>query len=117
MGGYIHARKTNYHHAAQFGYHAQLSRLPPRHPGCHPGPGQSRLEAVIKEIYRPVAAACGCRWTAIERTLRTLSHRAWQVNPRLLSQMAGYPLRRAPSAAQFLEILTVHAARNFILPL
>lgn len=76
-----------------------------------------RLEAVIKEIYRPVAAACGCRWTAIERTLRTLSHRAWQVNPRLLSQMAGYPLRRAPSAAQFLEILTVHAARNFILPL
>lgn len=76
-----------------------------------------RLEAVIKEIYRPVAAACGCRWTAVERTLRTLSHRAWQVNPRLLSQMAGYPLRRAPSAAQFLEILTVHAARNFILPL
>ena len=28
-----------------------------------------RLEAVIKELYRPVAAACGCRWTALARTL------------------------------------------------
>lgn len=76
---------------------------------------QDRLEAVIKEIYQPVAAACGCSWTAVERTLRTISQRAWQVNPRLLTQMAGYPLDRAPSAARFLEILTVHAARNFVL--
>jgi len=52
---------------------------------------ESRLEAVTKEIYMETASHFNCKWTAVERNIRTAVARAWKVNPSLLCEMAGYP--------------------------
>lgn len=71
-----------------------------------------RLEAVTKEIYMETAQHFGCKWTAVERNIRTTVSRAWQVNPALLCQMAGYPLSSAPTASEFIEIVSSYIIRT-----
>ena len=71
-----------------------------------------RLEAVTKEIYMETAAHFGCSWTAVERNIRTSVARAWKINPRLLSQMAGYPLAVSPTASEFIEIVSSYLIRS-----
>ena len=71
-----------------------------------------RLQAIIKEIYISTASHFDCAWTAVERNIRTVVYRAWQVNSMLLSQMAGYPLIRIPSASQFIEIVSSYILQN-----
>ena len=55
---------------------------------------ESRLRNVTKEIYWVVADAMGCARSDIERNLRTLSLRAWRVNPARRRR-----LRRTPVGA------------------
>jgi len=73
---------------------------------------ESRLEAITKEIYMPTARYFGCRWTTVERHMRTLAARAWRINAAQLSRIAGYPLRHIPTPAEFLEIVSTHFLRN-----
>lgn len=56
---------------------------------------EDRLLYVTKNIYLPVAQICGCKWTAVERNLRTVVQRVWRINPEGLAQMAGLPPERA----------------------
>lgn len=70
------------------------------------------LEAVTKEIYMATAEHFGCKWTAVERNIRTAVLRAWTVNPKLLCQMAGYPLTCAPTASEFIEIISSYILRS-----
>lgn len=72
-----------------------------------------RLEAVTKEIYMETAAHFACKWTAVERNLRTAVRRAWRVNPDLLCQLAGYPLFAAPTASEFIEIISSYIIRSY----
>jgi len=71
-----------------------------------------RLSAITKEIYMAAAAAYDCEWRTVERNIRTLAARAWRVNAPLLEQLAGYSLESAPSASEFIEILTTHVLRG-----
>jgi len=71
-----------------------------------------RLEAVTKEIYMETAIHFGCKWTAVERNIRTAVSRAWQVNPGLLCRMAGYPLPAPPTASEFIEIISSYIIRS-----
>jgi len=64
------------------------------------------LTAMTREIYLPIAHRFGVNWMAAERNIRTITARAWQVNPQLLQEMAGYPLNDTPTNSEFLEILT-----------
>ena len=73
---------------------------------------ESRLEAVTKEIYMETAAHFGCKWTAVERNIRTVVSRAWSVNPALLCHMAGFPLELEPTASQFVEIISAYIIRS-----
>ena len=73
---------------------------------------ESRLEAVTKEIYTETASHFGCKWTAVERNIRTAVARAWKVNRPLLLEMAGYPLTGIPTASQFIEILAAYILRS-----
>lgn len=72
----------------------------------------SRLEAVTKEIYMETASHFDCAWTAVERNIRTVVARAWQVNPNLLIHMAGYPLDGTPTASEFIEIISSYILRS-----
>jgi len=71
-----------------------------------------RLESVKKGIYMETASHFGCRWTAVERNIRTVVSRAWQVNPELLNEMAGYPLDVSPTASEFIEIISSYIIRT-----
>lgn len=70
------------------------------------------LEAVGKQIYRPIASQCHCEWKSVERNVRTLAMRAWDVNPQYLQQIAGYPLSASPTAAEFMEIISNYIQRS-----
>ncbi len=72
----------------------------------------TRLETITKGIYMETAAHFGCKWTAVERNIRTAVLRAWQINPELICEMAGYPLDTAPTASQFIEIVSSHVLRS-----
>ena len=73
---------------------------------------ENRLEAVTKEIYMETAEHFECNWTAVERNIRTAVSRAWSVNPDLLCQIAGYPLKTEPSASQFIEMISSYIIRS-----
>lgn len=70
------------------------------------------LGAVTKDIYMVTASHFDCNWKAVERNIRTVVARAWQVNPELLSQMAGYPLYEKPTASEFIEIISSYILRT-----
>lgn len=73
---------------------------------------EDRLLHVTKDIYLPVAQLCGCKWTAVERNIRTVVQRVWRMNPDGLVQMAGYPLSEPPTASDFIEIVAHYLRRN-----
>lgn len=73
---------------------------------------EDRLEAVTKESYMETASHFRCKWTAVERNIRTAVARAWRVNPALLCKMAGYPLTCTPTASEFIEIITSYILRS-----
>ena len=73
---------------------------------------ESRLAAVTKEIYMETASHFNCKWTAVERNIRTAAERAWKVNRPLLCEMAPYPLPCTPSASEFIEILASYILRS-----
>ena len=70
-----------------------------------------KLESVTKRIYSEAAVHFDCSWFAVERNIRTISARAYKVNPILLRQIAGYPLDSAPTASEFIAILASHILR------
>ena len=61
--------------------------------------------------YQQAVDAMGCACSDIERNLRTLSLRAWRVNPLRMQEIAPYPLSAPPAASQRITILTTHIQR------
>lgn len=64
------------------------------------------LYCVKQHIYIPLAEETACDWRSVERNIRTVTRRAWAVNPDLLIKMAGYPLQQAPTVTEFVEIIS-----------
>ena len=73
---------------------------------------EDRLEAVTKEIYMETASHFNCKWTAVERNIRTAVARAWKINRSLLCEMAGYPLACSPTASEYIEIIASYIVRS-----
>lgn len=73
---------------------------------------EMRLHSITQQIYMETAVYFNCKWTAVERNIRTAAARAWNINPDLLCQMAGYPLSDVPTASEFIEIITSYLLRN-----
>ena len=71
-----------------------------------------RLEAVTKEVYFEVARQCGCKWSSVERNIRTVVQRVWRINPKLLIDIAGYPMTEPPTVSEFLEIIANYILRS-----
>ena len=59
----------------------------------------------MKDIYLRTARRFHRTISAVERNLRTVVKRAWQVNPQLVRRLAGRPLLEAPTVSEFLDIL------------
>ena len=73
---------------------------------------EARLNLVTKGVYMGAASACGLRWGAVERNIRTVVRRAWATNPAYLMELAGYPMDGPPTASEFIDILATDAMRH-----
>lgn len=69
---------------------------------------ECRLEAVIKEVYMPVAEKFDCSWSAVERSLRVAVSRAWIKNYDELCEIAGTKLKLPPTPAELLDIFALY---------
>lgn len=73
---------------------------------------ETRLESVTRYIFKAIGAECGCSWRAVERNIRTVIQRCWQINPQFLSGIARYPLAAPPTIVEFLDIVSLYLARK-----
>lgn len=73
---------------------------------------ESRLDNAMRDIYAAVATELNSDARNVERNIRTLVHRAWQVDKTRLSAMAGYKLDGPPSSLQFIEIMASYVCRS-----
>lgn len=69
---------------------------------------ESRLEAVVKEIYMPVAEKYNCTWGAVERCLRETIYRIWVTNYDRLCEIADSQLTKPPTPSELLDIFAMH---------
>lgn len=72
---------------------------------------ESCLDNVMSDIYAPTASALHVPVNHIERNVRTLVQRAWQVDKDRLSRIADYKLDGEPSAAQFISIIASYVRK------
>lgn len=63
------------------------------------------LFLVTKSLYPEVAKLSGTSWKTVERNIRSVVSMAWERNPDLIRELAGYPMDSKPKAAQFISIL------------
>ena len=73
---------------------------------------ESRLEAVVKEVYMPVAEKYHCTWGAVERCFREIIYRVWGTNYNELCEIAEVRLKRPPTPAELLDIITSYLANT-----
>ena len=72
---------------------------------------EDRLRAVEKEIYTPIADKKLYEPKAVQSTIRRASKVAWDLCPKRVQELAGYPLNGRPSAVTMLELLYNGVAR------
>lgn len=73
---------------------------------------EDRLHSVTRDIYAETARLMSSTPSAIEKNLRTVAKRAWDVNRTDLERMAGYRLFAPPSVSEFLDILFNYIQRS-----
>lgn len=69
---------------------------------------EKKLLCIKSGVYVPLADLENCDWRAVERNIRTVIHRAWNVNPRYMNELAGYPICQEPTVTEFVEMLSNH---------
>ncbi len=71
-----------------------------------------RLEAVVKEVYMPVAEKHNCSWSSVERCLRETIFRIWVTNYDELCEIAKIKLTKPPTPAKLLDIISSYLNLN-----
>ena len=74
----------------------------------------NKMINVTKVLYPEVAEHFGTTSSCVERGMRTVVQKAWERNPELLCEWAGYPLKGKPPVTRFIAILAYHCERNGI---
>ena len=73
---------------------------------------QDLLLGVTKQLYPAVAAHYNCKWQRVERGIRSAAARAWKCNPAYLMELARYPMVKAPTSSEFVDILASYFLRS-----
>ena len=66
---------------------------------------ESCLHSVMEKLYMESARHFNCRWTTIERNVRTLVLCAWQTDKSFLFEIAGCVLSEPPTVTMFTRIM------------
>lgn len=64
-----------------------------------------RMLFVSKWLYPDVAKRFDTTWRDVERNIRTAAKIAWECNPDLVRELAGYQLPGKPKASQFISMI------------
>ena len=73
---------------------------------------EETLRNIRRQVYARVAVRRQSSWCCVERDMRTVIRRAWQINAALLRRMAPYPLDEAPTVKEFIEIVALYTLRH-----
>lgn len=74
---------------------------------------EAELKLVTQKLYPMVADKFQTKNGNIERNIRTVVFNCWEYgNRELLHEMAGYKLRRQPSASEFIGIVAHYMKRQ-----
>lgn len=66
----------------------------------------------VLNLYREIAFRANRKPATIERDIRTVALRAWQLNYELLCEIAGYKLTKPPTNAEFIEMLVYFVKKH-----
>ena len=69
---------------------------------------ESRLEAVVKEVYMPVAEFFGCSWTAVERSVRTVCAHVWSGRCDKIFEETGVRFQHYPIPSELLDVVSIY---------
>ncbi len=69
---------------------------------------ESRLEAVVKEVYMPVAEFFGCSWPAVERSVRTVCAHIWNDKGDRIYEETGIKFQHYPIPSELLDIVSIY---------
>lgn len=69
---------------------------------------ESRLEAVVKEVYMPVGEFCGCSWSAVERSIRVVCSHVWYEGCDQIYEATGIRFKRYPTPSELLDTVSVY---------
>ncbi len=68
----------------------------------------NKLTFTTKWLYPEIAKYYGTNWNAVERNIRSVTHKIWETNPQLLSEIAGRKLLKKPTASNLMVMLTYY---------
>ena len=66
---------------------------------------EKKLLCIKSGVYVPLADLENCDWRAVERNIRTVIQRAWNVKPGQVQAMMGYAMDRPPTLTEFLDMM------------
>ncbi len=69
---------------------------------------ESRLEAVVKEVYMPVAEFFGCSWTAVERSVRTVCAYVWSDRCDRIIEETSVKFQHCPIPSELLDVVSMY---------
>ena len=69
------------------------------------------INALQKEVLSVIAAQYSVSWAAVERNLRSISQKAWDIDSGYVEKLAGYPMSKRPTASELIEII-VYSGRS-----
>ena len=64
-----------------------------------------KLKKLTKELYPETAKKCNTSTMAVERNIRNAAKTAYERDPQLMSELAGYALYKAPTSSEFIEMI------------
>ncbi len=65
-------------------------------------------KATTQAIFMETASHFNRTPSSVERNIRTVIARAWEVNPSFLSQVMGEPLKKAPTVSKFIKRVVLY---------
>lgn len=71
-----------------------------------------RLQLITKWLYPDVAEHFNTNTDNVRKAIDKICSIAWERNPDLLSEMAGFKLKKKPGTCQFLAILAYYFLSN-----
>ena len=72
---------------------------------------ETRLYNIIKNVYSVVSQKLDCNLDNVERNIRTIIFRAWNLQRERLNEIAGYTLAEPPIVSEFLAFLSSYVMR------